>query len=415
MTTATPVSNSGPSYDVVVAGAGLVGATFALLLAEASAGALTIALVEARPAPEAPLAEAPLDSRVVAVSEASRRLLDRVGVWGRVGAGRVCPYTRMEVWDHEGTGFIEFDATEVRAPDLGHIVESRALTAALWERIAAVSAIELHCPVRICNISRVRNDRIELDLDGNRASTSLLVAADGARSPVREKMGFRVREWSYGHSAIVATVHTEKPHDFTARQWFGGTGPLALLPLRNGDGDCHYSAVVWSQQSAIAGTLMGLDADGFGQALTAASEYCLGAITALSGRECLPLQQRHAVDYIQSGIVLIGDAAHSIHPLAGQGVNLGLADAAVLTAELTRALAGGVNLGDAMVLGRYQRRRKPENLAMMAAVEGFKRLFEQPGPMLRLLRNQGMTQINALGPVNNLLIKQAMGLWRGRS
>jgi 2-octaprenylphenol hydroxylase len=122
------------------------------------------------------------------------------------------------------------------------------------------------------------------------------------------------------------------------------------------------------------------------------------------------LQQRHAVDYIQSGVALIGDAAHSIHPLAGQGVNLGLADAAVLTAELRRALACGVNLGDAMVLGRYQRRRKPENLAMMVAMEGFKRLFEQPGPMLRLLRNQGMTQINALGPVKNLLIKQAMGL-----
>lgn len=402
-----------PTHDIAIAGAGLVGAAFALLLAEIGAGALSIALVEAK----TPMAradtgaggtEAPFESRVVALNEASRRLLERIGAWDSITAGRVCPYSRMEVRDSEGTGYIAFDCAEVRAPDLGHIAENRLVLAALLDRIAQVPSIDLRCPARITGIARA-GDRIALDLDGEQIVAPLLVAADGARSPVRELLGFRVRGWSYGHSAIVATIRTETPHGYTARQWFTGTGPLALLPLRTTGGDSHYSSIVWSQQTAAAEALMNLDDAAFCKSLTEASEHCLGTVAEVTGRECVPLYQRHAIDYTQSGVALIGDAAHSLHPLAGQGVNLGFADARVLTEELARAHARGVALGDQVALSRYQRRRKPENLAMMAAMEGFKRLFEHPSPIARLLRNAGMSRLDALAPLKNRLIRQAMG------
>ncbi|MGK2915190.1 MAG: UbiH/UbiF/VisC/COQ6 family ubiquinone biosynthesis hydroxylase [Porticoccaceae bacterium] len=401
------------THDVAIAGAGLVGATFALQLAAASAGKLKIALIEARaPAASAQTAaqpDAPFDSRVVALNEASRQFLDRIGVWQGIAGRRVCPYTRMEVRDSEGTGFIAFDCAELRAPDLGHIAENRVVLAALLERIAQQPDIDLRCPASISGITRIGNNLISLAGAGEQITTPLLVAADGARSPVREQLGFGVREWSYGHSAIVATIRTEKPHRQIARQWFTATGPLALLPLRTASGDCRYSSIVWSQQTAAAEALMRLEDAAFCQALGETSEHCLGTVTEVTGRECVPLHQRHAIDYIQPGVALIGDAAHSIHPLAGQGVNLGIADADVLVEELVRALNRGINLGDLAVLGRYQRRRKLENLAMMAAMEGFKRLFENPSPLARLLRNEGMSQLNALAPLKNHLIKQAMG------
>jgi 2-octaprenylphenol hydroxylase len=409
----TIVETSTPTHDVAIAGAGLVGAAFALRLAAASAGKLKIALIEARaPTSSAQMAVqagAPFDSRVVALNEASRRLLDRIGIWRGIADGHVCPYTRMEVWDSEGTGFIAFDCAELRAPDLGHIAENRVVLAALLERIAQQPDIDLRCPASISDITRTGDNLINLAVAGEQITTPLLVAADGARSPVREQLGFGVREWSYGHSAIVATIRTEKPHRQTARQWFTATGPLALLPLRTASGDCRYSSIVWSQHTAAAETLMHLEDAAFYQVLGETSEHCLGAVTEVTGRECVPLHQRHAIDYIQAGVALIGDAAHSIHPLAGQGVNLGFADAEVLVDELTRALSCGIGLGDLAVLGRYQRRRKPENLAMMAAMEGFKRLFENPSPLARLLRNEGMSQLNTLGPLKNHLIKQAMG------
>lgn len=409
---ATPVGNESgnDSYDVVIAGAGLVGAGCALLLAGSCAGALKIALIEARTA-SAPLpADAPFDARVVALNAATQGSLERVGAWPAIAA-RSCPYTRMEVWDGEGSGRIGFDCADVRAPALGHIVENHVVQSALLARIAQTPGIALICPAPIDTLTTARIDdgRIALTAGGARILTPLLIAADGARSPLRARLGFAVREWSYGHSAIIGTIRTERAHSYTARQWFTATGPLALLPLRTAGGDCHYSSIVWSQHTQTAAQLMQLDAAAFCRALAIASEHCLGEVIDISGRACVPLCQRHAIDYAQPGVALIGDAAHSIHPLAGQGVNLGFADAAVLAEELTRARTRGLDLGDPLVLGRYQRRRKPHNLAMMAAMEGFKRLFESQSPMLRLARNAGMSGLDALAPAKHAIMRQAMG------
>ncbi len=408
-------------YDLVIAGAGLTGAACALALATTGAGSrLKIALLEAK-AGSQHFAVDEFDPRVVALTEASRRWLQTLGVWQEVVQQRVCPYRRMVVRDAEGTAAIEFDCREVQQDNLGHIVEHSALLNALLTALAEMPNVALLCPARISEISRDPSaGDIELALESHRIRTRLLVGADGSNSRVRSACAFRERTWDYGHSAIVGTLRTERDHGFVARQWFTAAGPLAFLPLQTQGGDRHFTSIVWSQQRAQAQRLMALSDEEFCAALYRASEGALGELTLVGAgtapaRRSFPLQQRHAVDYIQPGVVLIGDAAHTLHPLAGQGVNLGFADVRVLVAELTRSGDRGLAVDDPGTLARYQRRRKPENLAAMAAMEGFKRLFEAPSPWVRVLRNVGMSRLNELAAVKRDLIHQAMGIRRGGS
>ncbi|MFA5631907.1 MAG: UbiH/UbiF/VisC/COQ6 family ubiquinone biosynthesis hydroxylase [Porticoccaceae bacterium] len=394
-------------YDIVIAGGGLVGAAFAAAFCQAPGAArLRVALVE-RQAPLATGRGELFDPRVVAITEASRRLLMQAGAWDDSVALRACPYRHMEVRDGEGTGLIRFDSHEIQQPDLGHIVENTVLLGALLVRLREFDNLTfIHHS--IARVTPGRPSEIVLD-DGSCLRTPLLVAADGANSLVREQSGFRVRSWDYGHDAIVATIATAMPHGYTAFQWFNTTGPLAFLPLLGEGADCHHCSIVWSQDRAQAQQLLALDERGFIEALSRTSERRLGDVLATSRRYSFPIRQRHAVDYVTEGVVLIGDAAHSIHPLAGQGVNLGFGDAQVLVEELGRALARGLSVGHPSALGRYQRRRKPDNLAMMAAMEGFKRLFGSEDPVLRVVRNRGMSGLDALGPVKNRLVRRAMG------
>jgi 2-octaprenylphenol hydroxylase len=265
------------------------------------------------------------------------------------------------------------------------------------------------CPVRVASYSDSEQQvTLELD-DGRLVSAPLLVAADGGNSAIRQQFNFPTREWDYGHSAIVTTVETEQVNQQTAWQRFMPTGPLALLPLDKA-GDKHYCSLVWSQESAEAERLMALDDAEFCRELGFASEHCLGKITAVDKRYSIPLRQRHATDYVVERVALLGDSAHTIHPLAGQGVNLGFADVAALVDTLSAAAKRGNDLGSLMTLNKYQRQRKPENLAMMAAMEGFKRLFAADNLALRLLRNIGLSQVDKLKPVKNEIIKQVMGL-----
>ncbi|PCJ35404.1 MAG: 2-octaprenyl-3-methyl-6-methoxy-1,4-benzoquinol hydroxylase [Cellvibrionales bacterium] len=412
-------------YDIIVVGAGLVGAAFALRMAriftdkhntgkgEASEPG-KIALLEARTitGPTNLLPDT-FDSQVVAVTEASRQWLDTLNVWQSCEP-RVCPYKRMVVRDGEGTGCIEFDAAEVQRANLGHIVENSVLRASLLGAVAEQGNIHLYSPVPVESLRRDGETIIVNLPDGKQLSSSLVVAADGANSPIRKQMGFELRTWGYEHTAITATIKTEKSHGFTAQQWFTPSGPLAFLPLRSSaqehPADAHYVSIVWSQTPERAKELMALDEAAFCRELTITSEGALGTIASVSERVQFPLTQRHGVDYVQPGIALIGDAAHTIHPLAGQGVNLGFGDARVLTEELARALEHSGELGGLQTLKRYQRRRKPDNLAMMATMEGFKRLFERDELPVRLLRNIGMSGLNRLSPLKNSLIRQAMGL-----
>lgn len=398
-------------YDVIIVGAGMVGATFACLLVQIEgkrqSRSLKIALIESR----LPQSYEPsqFDPRVAALTEKTRSLLESCKLWEAIQSKRVSPYKLMRVWDAEGTGNIHFDCREVHQPNLGHIVEASAITTALMAHIEQLPNVDLFCPAVIENYQMQESEMI-LDLDnGPQIAGNLIVAADGANSSVRDQFQFATREWGYQQQAIVTTITTEQSNQQTAWQRFMNTGPLALLPLNN-NGDMHHCSIVWSQDTQEAERLMALNDTDFCQQLSAASEYCLGQVTAVDKRYSIPLIQRHAIDYAQPRVALIGDAAHSIHPLAGQGVNLGFADAQVLAKEINRAFSRGIDVGDLSVLNRYQRQRKPENLGAMAAMEGFKRLFGSSNPALRLLRNRGMWGVNQIAPIKNQLIKKAMGL-----
>lgn len=398
-------------YDVVIVGAGIAGAALAVAL---SGEGLTIALIEAQALDKQPLPAArglhDFDSRVSALTPRSREFLQQLGAWEAIDAYRHCPYQHMTVWDADGTGQIEFDRAEVGAVELGYIVENRAIVSALLARVFAATDVSVMSPVALESCTRLANSRMSLELeDGQMLAADLLVAADGALSRVRQMMDFRCREWDYGHRAIVATLEVTRAHEATAWQRFLPSGPLALLPLP-GTQHHHYCSMVWSLQDELVDAVIALDEAAFCAELTRSTEARLGPILGSSPRFAHPLRQRHAVDYVQAGVALVADAAHTIHPLAGQGINLGLLDVAVLAEEIVAGQRRGASPGSLELLRRYQRRRKGENLLMMAAMEGFKRLFEQQSLPLRWARNTGMRGIDHLLPIKQQLMRRAMGL-----
>lgn len=374
---------------------------------------LSIALVEARPVapPELPSAcdVASFDTRVSALNLQSGALLEQLGVWPAIERYRHCAYRHMTVWDADGTGLIDFDAAEMDQPALGHIVENRAVIAALLGPVLSSPDITVFAPRRVQAIE-CDEDGVTLALEEARpVRARLLVAADGAMSSVRKLLDFETREWDYGHRALVATVATEQFHEDTAWQRFLSTGPLAFLPLPGGDAE-NFCSIVWSLQDDLVDEILELDDEAFCSELGRAFEHRLGRVVASSARGAFPLRQRHAVDYVQPRVALVGDAAHTIHPLAGQGINLGLQDVIALAEEILVACARGADPGQLNVLRRYQRRRKGENLLMMGAMDAFKFLFEQDALPLRWLRNAGMAGVGASGPLKHEIMRHAMGL-----
>ena len=298
-----------------------------------------------------------------------------------------------------------FDAAELHAGSLGTIVENRHIVRALFEALAA-STVTLIDNARVNGWSRASGVTLE---DGRQLTADLVVGADGALSRMRQWSGLATREWDYDQQAIVCTVRTRQSHRFTAWQRFSPTGPLAFLPLQSETGDEHFCSIVWSQDTREARRLMVLETETFRQELEAAIERELGEVVAVSQRFAFPLRQRHAKDYVADGLALVGDAAHTIHPLAGQGANLGYGDVRALLEELGRARNLGLAPDDALVLARYQRRRKGENLSMMAAMEGFKQLFARDELPIRWLRNTGMRWLDKLAPLKNRIAAEAMG------
>ncbi|MCG2579527.1 MAG: UbiH/UbiF/VisC/COQ6 family ubiquinone biosynthesis hydroxylase [Marinobacter sp.] len=399
-------------FDILVVGGGMVGSALALGL---SRQGWRVALVEG--SERKTLLETPavadsvedFEPRVSAISVASQRLLEALGVWDVIVAGRHCLYQTMTVWDGDGTGRIQFEAAELQARALGTIIENRHIVRGLFSALAD-SDVELIDGVKVTGWWQSRGQRgIELE-DGTTLGADLVVAADGAHSRLRQWVGLPTREWDYDQQAIVCTVKTSQSHRFTAWQRFSPTGPLAFLPLLTESGDEHFCSIVWSQDTDEARRLMALDDRAFASELERAIERELGVVEVVSRRHAFPLRQRHAKDYVASGFALVGDAAHTIHPLAGQGANLGYGDVRAMLDELARARKAGLSASDDLVLARYQRRRKGENLTMMAAMEGFKQLFARDELPLRWLRNTGMRWLNQLGPVKNRVAAEAMGL-----
>jgi 2-octaprenylphenol hydroxylase len=407
-----------PHYDIVVVGAGLVGATFVALLLQQQKNSeqpLRIALIDGGPAPTLPnlteSTQTTFDPRVVALTQASQTVFENLGLWVTITDQRACRYTKMHVWDNDGTASIKFDAKEMHLPQLGHIVENSLLQCAVLDYIATQESVTVLRGLTVEALDSEKNSadkkqRIVSCSDGTILSASLLVAADGGQSKLRALAGMSVRKWEYEHKAIVATVQSTKSHQFTAWQNFLSTGPLAFLPLDHPSEE--YCSIVWSVDTEAADALMALDDTAFSDALARAFEHRLGPIKSVSRRFCFPLLQRHAVDYVGDSLVLIGDAAHTIHPLAGQGVNLGLLDAQALANELTRAVERDLIINHASVLRRYQRRRKAHNLEVMLLMEGFKRLFGSRHILFRWMRNVGMKKINQWSFLKNLLAKQAI-------
>ena len=392
--------------DLIIVGAGMVGSALALALEHSG---LEILVVDGGPLSVRPFAaDGAFEPRVSALSAASQRILERLGVWDGIVARRVSPYRDMRVWDGSGTGSVHFSAASVHAEVLGHIVENRVVQDALLDRLHD-SQIGLLGSARLEQLRRSGDGWLLTLADGRELRAPLLVAADGANSAVRRLAGCATREWDYLHHAIVTSVRCERPHQATAWQRFTDDGPLAFLPLAR-QGDEHWCSIVWSTVPAEAERLMALDDEAFRHELGKAFEWRLGQVTAVDPRICIPLRQRHAKRYVESGLALIGDAAHSIHPLAGQGVNLGFLDAAVLAEVLLHALQRGEQANDVRVLSRYERRRMPHNLAMMAAMEGFERLFQADPLPLRLLRNSGLNWVDELPDAKALFVRRALGL-----
>jgi 2-octaprenylphenol hydroxylase len=388
-------------FDVVIVGAGVVGATAACAL---GASGITVALVEARSL-AGDVDDGVRDARVFAITRASQRIFAALEVWDRIIARGAYPFREMEVWDAGGTGVIHFDCADIGEPCLGHMIEPRIIKAALLERLRSLTAVSLFCPAQVRDIT-IDEAAISLDLEEDATLTAkLIIAADGARSPLRERLHLPARVRDYHQSSLVARVATEYPHNATARQRFLPGGPLAFLPVEEG-----WSSIVWTLPTAEVAGVLALEREDFHAALGHAFGFRLGRIIDSDEREAYPLTRLHAEHYVSARVALVGDAAHAIHPLAGQGVNLGLLDVAALTEVILDARGHGRNPGALPVLRRYERWRRGENLLMMSAMDGFNTLFGNQAVPVRWLRNLGLSMVSAAGPAKNLLMRHAAGL-----
>lgn len=388
---------SGFDADVIVAGGGTVGLAAAAALSQAG---FAVTLIE-RGAPPPAFTGGEVDLRVYALSPASMRLLDGLGVWSNITTARHSPYRGMQVWHDDPAGALCFEA----APEqqlLGAIVEHGLLNAALWVQAGAWQRCS---GVEISSVSASEEEGTQVTLnDGRQLKARLLVIADGPDSPLRAQLGIDSLGWSYSQRALVAHVSTEQAHGGIARQRFLGTGPLALLPLK--DGRC---SIVWSCDTAMADELMALDHNAFRLRLASASQQVLGAITDCTPRRSFVLSLRHVPAPAIPGAVVIGDAAHVIHPMAGQGVNLGLADAETLAVTLAAARDAGRGWWRARTLAAYARARRPETMEMLAMTDALHRGFTQSGPLVARALGLGLAAVDRASPIKQWLSARAQG------
>ena len=388
------------NYDVVIVGGGMVGAAVACSL---GGSLLTVAVIESSP-PQAFAPDQPHDLRVSALSIASKNILETVGAWEGVVQRRLCPFRRMRVW--ETAGDTEFCSDDINYPELGYIVENRVTQLALLERLQAFDNIELLCPATITKINYAVERPSEVELgDGRILTAKVLVAADGGASRVRQAVGLGVTSWDYKQHALVIYIETDYDQQDITWQRFVPSGPQAFLPLTG-----HYGSIVWYNTPDEVSRLKALCYADLQRELVATFPACLGKVNAVLGTASFPLKRQHAQNYVKPGVVLVGDAAHMINPLAGQGVNIGLLDAAALGEVLIEGHKQGLELGDLKVLGRYERMRRNENLKMMTVMDVFYRVFSNQLLPVKFLRNLGLGLAERILPAKNKVMRSAMGL-----
>jgi 2-octaprenylphenol hydroxylase len=388
--------------DVLVVGGGLIGAATALALAQSG---WRVRMLEAGSAPQAVAAASEQTARVSAISPASFNLLNHLGAWSRMDAARVLPYQAMQVWEGDAPAKgMHFTASESGVSALGYFLENETLRAGLWQALTD-AGVEIETGVVLERVM-ARSAFVDAASATQRYRARLIAVTDGAESSVRSMLGIDVKREAYGHDALVTTVTTEHDHQDTAWQRFLPSGPLAFLPLA--DGRC---SIVWSQLPEQAAEHAALDDAAFCAALSAAlGDTPLGRVTQATPRITFPLQKRQAEHYVRPRVALLGDAAHTLHPLAGQGVNLGFQDVAALVAILGRAGEGAAKTdpGDFAALRRYERARRGDNVLMQAGMAGLKSLFEQEQGPLRTLRRWGLAAVGKSALLKRQFALQAM-------
>lgn len=388
--------NPKADVDIVIVGGGLVGSALACALGNSDYSVLVLESGNAR---EAITDE--YDLRVSAITGASKNFFESIGAWSAMQDMRMGQVREMQIWDEGGSGSLHLDAAETGEPCLAHIIENSVIRAALYQRLQSFANIRYRDNATI-EFVRMDDDVVRLRVNGEELDTRLLVGADGARSAVRQWAEIPTAGWSFEQTAIVATIQTEKSHGFVARQRFLGTGPLAFLPLD----DEHHCSIVWSADTVRAQELLALADDEFIDELGEAFEHRLGTMKLASKRAAFPLSLMQSEQAISHRVVLVGDAAHRMHPLAGQGLNLGLADVAAL-AELLRE--ADADPGARKLLRRYERWRAGDTLLMLRLMDVFKRLYGSPQPLVKGVRNFGMDLLNGSGPMRRLITAFASG------
>jgi len=386
-------------FDVIIAGGGMVGCALACGLAQAN---FRVALVEysaQTPAVE----DDEIDLRVSAITRASENFLRHLGAWDLMQKQRVSAYEKMHVWDAQGAGKIKFDAADIAEPNLGHIIENRVTLSALWQCVDAEENIVVFRPNHVKSYDKFEN--ILTLNDEQELQAPLVVGAEGAKSPLREMAKITTSGWKYQQTALVCTIETEHYHSNTTYQRFMPNGPLAFLPIN--DGRC---SIVWSTTDVFVDELLNMSDEDFCQALTVHSEGILGQVTGCSAKASFPLELKNADAYVKPGLALVGDAAHSVHPLAGQGVNLGFMDAAELIDVLVAGREQSMGLGGLSLLRRYERVRRSEDMIMLGTMDLFNRLFSNQHRPLAFIRNIGLELANHALPLKQQIMWQALGM-----
>ena len=388
------------NFQVAIVGGGMVGATLACLLAEEG---VSVALIDAGE-PTQSWSEGDYDLRVSALTLTSVNLFKSLGIWGDINKLGQQAMQKMFVWDHFASGELLIDSADAGEENMGSVVENRITVKALWNKLQTLDSAYLLTSTQLLDFES-NDDGVDIQLSDQQIKADLLVGADGANSKIRQLSHIDDYGWDYQQKALVATVRPEKPHQQTAWQRFLPEGPLALLPLRDG-----LVSIVWSSTPETTDELLAMPDTEFCSALCDASEQQLGRFELVGKRAAFPLKMQFSTEYCQQRMVLIGDAIHAIHPLAGQGANLGLKDAASLASVVLQAHQKGRELSSQQVLRRYERQRKADNLLMMGVMDAFKHLFTADKTAIQFIRSTGMRLVNQSAVLKKQICRYAMGL-----